>query len=172
MTDFFYYENIVAEMFGIQPQQMFEKTKNGEVVLGRSFCMAYRNLNLRMTLSASGIRYNRDHATVMYAVDKIQIYKETHDIRYLQWEEFLEKCKNKLASFKDMENGAINISETIHEQIDKHGFQGYITDIAYDFHNLINLIINEREEDDVKLQIDTCHKRIHELKYLYEWNLI
>jgi hypothetical protein len=167
MNDFFY-ESIVADMFGIHPEDLSKKTRIGEIVLGRMFCMAYRNVHLRMTLSSSGIRYNKDHATVLYAVNKIETYKETKDIRYLQWEEFLEKCKSKLTSFKDMEIGVENISETINTHIEKSGFKGYITDIAYDFNRLINLIINEREEDDVKLQIDTCHKRIHELKYLYE----
>jgi len=168
MTDFFYYETIASELLGIDPKEMFTRSRNGEAVLGRSFCMVYRNLHLKMSLASSGLRYGRDHATVMYAVDKIEIYKETHDIRYIQWETFLERCKNKLSGFRDMENGLVNVGESINETIEDKGFKGYISEIAYDFHRLINLILNEVEEDDVKIQIDACHKRIHELKYLYE----
>ena len=164
----FYYEQIVGDMLGINPEELSQKNRDGSYVLGRQFCMVYRNEVLKMTTTAAGKRYGLNHATVIYSAKKIQIYKETKDIRYLQWKEFLDKCRIRLNSFTDPNFQIDNPQEVIDKQIEEKGFKGFMTDAAYSFNRLVSLIINDENEDEIRTQLELCHRKIHELKYLYE----
>ena len=164
----FYYEQIACEMFGISPDDLNVKSRKLEVVIARWFCMLYRNKHLNMTESAAAERYDRDHATVIYAAKKIKEYEETKDVRFLQWQDFLSKCRIRLNSFTELHDVLVDPEETIDRQIEQKGFKGFITDAAYSFNRLVSLIINDDSEDEIKTQLEICHRKIHELKYLYE----
>jgi hypothetical protein len=76
--------------------------------------------------------------------------------------QLLEQCKGVLT---EMVGSSLTDADVT---IATDGFSKYISDLGLMFYELINMIHSEDEEAKIKVQIDTCHKRIHELKYLYE----
>lgn len=77
-------EEIAADIWGIQVEQLTEKTRKREVVEARQVLMNYRNTRLNLSQAKSGEPYGKDHCTVIWANKTVNGLLETN-------KEFIEK---------------------------------------------------------------------------------
>ena len=77
--------NTVCSYTGVSPDDIKGKTRKGEVVYARQLCMYYAKKHTKAILSLIGAEYgNRDHSTVLYAIECINNYLETDHRKKLQ----------------------------------------------------------------------------------------
>lgn len=163
-----YYEQIACDICGVSPSMLFVNGRPQYAVLARQFCMAYRVDVLNMNESESGARYNgRNHATVNHAKKTIKNYKETKDSRYKLYQKFLLSCKKHRDKVDDRDDFE-DIELFAAKQVSEIGMKNYITKTHDLFNKLFINIKDDADETFIKTMIDTCHRKMHELKYLYE----
>lgn len=163
----YYYEQIACDITGVNSELLFWKGKPQYVVLARQFCMMYRFNFLKMNEVDSGERYHRDHSTVNHAKKTIKNYKETKDSRYEMYKKFLLLCKKHRDKVDDRDDFE-DIEEHTSQQVGAMGMKNFITDMQDYFNKLFTGIKDDSDEVYIKTLIDTCHRKMHELKYLYE----
>ena len=163
-----YYEQIAADIVGINPEKMFENVRTESVVLARQFCMIYRKKVLHMSLAVSAERYHLDHATVIHAIKSMENYEFQKHERFTLYQQFINTCSHRLSSFDNLFPLNGDLQQSVDAAIKKHGFKRFIADSANAFNKMFVMMQDEVDENDIKSMLDTCHVRIHELKYLYE----
>lgn len=65
-------EDYVATLFGINAADLFTATRRREVVEARHLCMSIMREFTNQTLTKIGRHFNRDHATVMFAIKMVR----------------------------------------------------------------------------------------------------
>jgi chromosomal replication initiation ATPase DnaA len=71
-------DEIVSKMCDIPVQELYQSTRRREVSDARFMCMSILKNIFNPTLGKIGQRYGgRDHSTVINALEKTEIYKET-----------------------------------------------------------------------------------------------
>lgn len=60
-------EEIAAEIWGLNPEKLFQRTRKREVVEARQVLMVYRHVELGQTQAIAAEFYGMDHASVDHA---------------------------------------------------------------------------------------------------------
>jgi len=63
---------ICADYFGLQKEALFQKNRNSEVNEPRQIAMYFCRKETPFSLKSIGLFFNRDHATVLHATNKIK----------------------------------------------------------------------------------------------------
>lgn len=93
--NYYYYEIIGAELFGIDPAMLFVETRKTEVVRCRQLMMKYRKEVLNYSLAVSANRYGLDHATAIHAIKKINSFCQIYKDFWALIEEFNNRCRKE-----------------------------------------------------------------------------
>lgn len=70
-------EDFAADVWGIETNQIFERTRKRSVVEARHTLMVYRYIDLGYTMEKAGEFYNLDHASVNHARKTVNILLKT-----------------------------------------------------------------------------------------------
>jgi len=70
-------EDVVCGQLGVSVDEVKSKDRHAENVLARQIIFYVARRNTRLKLHAIGQRYKRDHATVMYSIQKLKHRIET-----------------------------------------------------------------------------------------------
>jgi hypothetical protein len=160
-----YYEVIACEFFGIEPRELFLKTRKGEIKNARFFCMTYRHVNLGFSFRISGLRYNLDHSTSIHAKKTIDNWIETKDDFGKMYLEFLEKCRAKRQQVELLlQQQKIQLLRTIETM----GWFDFVSSIEQPFCALIEFVYRNDNEDNIREHINICEAKLSYLKYLYQ----
>ena len=83
---------IIAEAFMIKPERIFEQSRLRDVIDARHFAMWVYRTKLHHSPSVIARRFNKNHATVIHAVNKVE---------HLRDKDFEYKKKRALKSLED-----------------------------------------------------------------------
>lgn len=73
----------VCYAFGIRADQIYKRTHRRDFAMARQICMTIERCVWKKTLEAIGMKYGRDHATVVYSVKQVFAVCSTDpDFRY------------------------------------------------------------------------------------------
>ena len=86
-------DQIAAEIWGINPDLLPTKSRKREVVEARQILMQYRYIQRKLTQKMAGKRYNRDHATVNHAINKINELVQSDKHFLEKFQEFNSKVQ-------------------------------------------------------------------------------
>lgn len=85
----------VCDYFGIDPVMLGQKSRKGPVVKGRHFVIYFIRLKYpNYTLKYIGSLFNRDHSTIICALDKIEGYLQCNVSYRRNFEEIQKKISD------------------------------------------------------------------------------
>lgn len=162
--DYEYYEIIAAELFGIEPSDIFKKSRISSCRVARQFCMKYRKEHLKLSFDISAKRYGLDHATCISACRRIDNYVSTNDIYGEKYLDFLEKCKVKRQQVEMMLQQE---KKQLLRNIESMGWYDYVHTVVDPMTTLAELVYRNDNEDMIRDHIRVVEEKLDELKYLY-----
>lgn len=148
MGEIFYYEKIAAELMGINPEKIFEKRGNEEIVFARNLCVYYRRKVLDLFSGVCVSRYNLDHSMTTFIIKTMDNYISTKDERAKIIHRFMSMCNsvtNKLIDTVDEK-----LKTIVKGKINSIGTERYIDEVGRCLYTLMNVLIYE---SDRKLEL-------------------
>lgn len=89
------FHELVAEAFQVTVSEIIAKDRKGPGKEARFFCMWYLKKNTDLSLAKIGKRYKgRDHATVLYACERAEIWKDNDKKFKAKFDKAIELLKN------------------------------------------------------------------------------
>jgi chromosomal replication initiator protein len=87
-------QKAVADYFNITVENLKSKKRTANINLARQIAMYICKMTTDETLDRIGLEFNRDHATVIHATDKIESELKTNEERIKQIKEIKEIIAN------------------------------------------------------------------------------
>lgn len=88
-------ETEILECLGITKEKLFKTGKKNEMVFSRAAVFYFLRKHTNLTYEFIGERYNRDHATVMYALKHFDLYKTLDEAFSLQVQAIENRLRDK-----------------------------------------------------------------------------
>lgn len=86
-------EELAAEIWGIEKELLYTKTRKIEVVEARHVLMTFRKEHMGHSFEKAAKPYNKDHATAMNSVQKVQEFNETDKVFAEKYTRFLNAAQ-------------------------------------------------------------------------------
>lgn len=143
MGEIFYYEKIAAELMGINPEKIFEKRGNEEIVFARNLCVYYRKTVLKFFAGVCVTRYNLDHSMTSSIMKTMGNYIETKNERAQIISRFMSMCNSVTKDLVDLPD--VKLKVIVKEKIEQIGMEKYVDEIGRCFYSLMNTLQYEPE---------------------------
>ena len=143
MGEIFYYEKIAAELMGINPEKLFEKKGNEEIVFARNLCVYYRRNVLKLFAGICVTRYNLDHSMTTYIIKTMDNYIETKDERGQIIKRFMTMCNSVTKDLVDIADAKLKV--IVQEKIMQIGMERYVDEVGRCLYSLMATLQYEPE---------------------------
>lgn len=88
------------ESFGTTEKELLSVTRKREIVMQRHTIMYFLYKTQRFSLVSIGKMFNRDHSTIISAIDKVEGYLMYNDKQFLYYYEPIKQCFDNLQTIK------------------------------------------------------------------------
>lgn len=154
--EFYYWEQNAAWVWGIEPHELFLKTRRGHIPDARNFCMYYMHCVLGFSQNISGARYGMPHDMVNHAKKSIKNLKDVDKVFKKNFNLFTETCK------ENKKNNDTHVAFSGYRS-EEPEFEKVILKTLSDYASLVHYV---EKKDDSKIfnQIVLCEMNFNTIK--------
>jgi hypothetical protein len=98
---YFYWEIIAAWVWELTPDEIFLKTRAGNIPYARFFCMYFMHKKLGLTQSVTSARYDQKHDQVVHAVKQVERLNSVDKKVKELFDRFMEQCDKRKNTIGD-----------------------------------------------------------------------
>ena len=156
-----YYETEAARVAGCTPKEMFSKRKPEESVLARQLAMYFMKQTTSLSLANIGLRFNKDHSTVLAAIRVVNDRCETEKDFKEMFDHYMDVCLKEKDRLYESEKGIDIIRE--------HGLTAFLNEqneifVRY-MHVCNQFVKGDATDDEVLLAIEEIEVAISKVKF-------
>lgn len=86
-------KKIVSDHFNVSIELLESRTRVREIAIARQFSMALTKKFTFLSLSSIGKLYNRDHTTVIHALQCVSDMRDTQRVHVINWDALVHKIE-------------------------------------------------------------------------------